>query len=295
MVIVKINDKFSYSMDGYLKSNLDIIKTQINNKDNDFVGTVDGFEGVGKSVLAQQIGKYVDPSLNLDRICFTGEEFKTAVLKAKKGQCVIYDEAITGAFSREAIQMMNVILIKMMAQIRQKNLFVLFVLPSFFDLDKNLSIWRSKFLIHCHYGKKYERGYFKFANLEKKKTIYIEGQKMYKYPKEPSKWNFWGRFPKYYTVDEKKYREKKLKSLTESDYEVISLRKVRSQRDSLVLLLNNLGYSQTEISEFSNMFDEGISQKQVSNILLKYQKYQIPDNSKEKIEFKDEEQKKARS
>lgn len=274
MVIVTIKDD-RFSMDGYLKRNLDIVKDQINHKDNDFVGIVDGFEGVGKSVLAQQVGKYVDPTLCLDRICFTSEKFKEAVLKAKKGECVIYDEAITGAFSREAIQMMNVILIKMMAQIRQKNLFILFVLPSFFDLDKNLAIWRAKFLLHCHYGKKFERGFFKFANLEKKKTIYIEGQKLYKYPREPRKWNFWGRFPKHYTVNERAYRKLKLDSLTESDYEGISIRKVRAQRDSLVLVLSNLGFSQTDISEFSDLMDEGITQKQISNILVKYQKLEV--------------------
>lgn len=277
MVIIK-PALTKYSMDGYLKRNLDIVKDQINNKDNDFVGIVDGFEGVGKSVLAMQIGKYVDPSLDLSRICFTSEEFKEAVLKAKKGQCVVYDEAITGAFSREAIQMMNVVLIKMMAQIRQKNLFMVLVLPSFFDLDKNLAIWRAKFLLHCHYGKRYERGFFKFANLEKKKTIYIEGQKLYKYPRDTNKWNFWGRFPKYYTVNERVYRKKKLDSLTESDYEAISIRKVRSQRDSLVMVMSNLGYSQTEISEFSDLMDEGITQKQISNILVKYQKLEVSNN-----------------
>lgn len=274
MVKVKLAGQ-DFSMDGYLNSNLAIVENQINKKDNDFVCMIDGFEGVGKSVLAQQVGFRVDPTLCLDRICFTPEEFKTAILKAKKGQCVIYDEAITGAFSREAIQMMNIVLIKMMAQIRQKNLFVIFVLPSMFDLDRNLAIWRSKFLIHCHYGKKYERGYFKFANLEKKKTIYIEGQKLYKYPRESRKWNFWGRFPKHYTVNERLYRKKKLKSLEESDYEAISIRKVRGQRDSLVLILSNLGFSQTDISEFSDLLNEGITQKQISNILVKYQKLEV--------------------
>jgi len=269
MVMIKLGNQV-FSMDGYLDANLDIIFDQINHKDNDFVGIVDGFEGVGKSVIAQQVAYRVDPTLTLDRICFTADEFKKAVLGAKKGQAIVYDEAITGAFSREAIQQMNVVLIKMMAQIRQKNLFMLLVLPSFFDLDKNLAIWRSKFLIHCHYGTHFKRGFFKFANLDKKKTIYIEGQKLYKYPRESRYWNFWGRFPKHYTINEKKYRDKKLKSLTESDYEAVSIRKVRGQRDSLVIVLNNHGYSQRDISEFSDLLDEGVTHKQVSNILVKY-------------------------
>ena len=258
-------------MDGYLQRNADIIKEQINKADMDFVGIVDGFEGVGKSVLAMQLGYYVDPTLDISRICFTADEFKNAVLKAKKGQCVIYDEAITGAFSREAIMQMNVILIKMMAQIRQKNLFMLLVLPSFFDLDKNLAVWRSKFLIHCHFGKEnYQRGFFKFANLQKKKEIYIEGKQLYKYPRELYKWNFWGRFTKFYPLDEELYKSKKAKSLQDSDYESTSVRKTRAQRDSLVVVLSNIGFSQNEISEFSDLLDEGFTQRQVTNILKKY-------------------------
>jgi len=274
MVKVNIGGQ-TYYLDGYMRSNLDIIKQQINNHDQDFVGVVDGFEGVGKSVMAMGLGFYVDPSLTIERICFTADEFKEAVNKAKKGQCVIYDEAITGAFSREAIQQMNVILIKMMAQVRQKNLFMLMVLPSFFDLDKNLALWRSKFLVHCHFGKNYERGFFKFANLETKKRIYVEGQKTYHYPIDPSKWNFFGRFTKHYPINEKQYRAKKLRSYEESDYTQFSLRKLRAQRDSLIVVMLNMGFTQTEVSEFSDLLDEGITQKQVSNVGLKYKKLEV--------------------
>ena len=274
MVII-INDKKIY-MDGYLKENADIIKEQINKADMDFLGIVDGFEGVGKSVLAMQLGYYIDPSLDVSRICFTADEFKEAVIKAKKGQCVIFDEAITGAFSREAIKQMNVSIVKMMAQIRQKNLFILLVLPSFFDLDRNLAVWRSRFLIHCHFGKEnFQRGFFKFANLQKKKLIYFEGKKLYQYPKDLYKWNFWGRFTKFYPLDEDEYRLKKMKSLSEQDYETLSMNKTRSQRDSLIIFLYNAGLSQSEISEISDLMENGITQKQVSNVLIKYKHIEV--------------------
>ncbi len=261
-----------YYMDGYLKSNMDIIKDLINDADHDFVGIVDGFEGVGKSVLAMQIGYYVDPSLTLDRVCFTSTEYRDAVKKAKKGQCVIYDEAITGAFNREAIQQMNVILIKMMAQVRQKNLFMLLVLPSFFDLDKNLALWRSKFLVHAVYGKRFQRGYFKFANLNKKQDIYVKGQKTYYYPARDSAWNFKGRFTKHYTMPERAYRNKKSQSFEASDYRVVSARKARSQRDSLITILLNIGFKQAEVAYFSDLFNEGLTQRQVGNVALKFKK-----------------------
>jgi len=265
---VTVNGKEMY-LDGYLKSNLDIIKDQINNKDTDMVGVVDGFEGVGKSVLAMQCGYYVDPTLKLDRICFNAEEFKNAVLKAKKGECVIFDEAITGTFNREAITQMNVLLVKMMAQIRQKNLFVLLVLPTFFDLDKYFALWRSKFLLHCHFGNNFQRGFFKFASIDKKKNMYVTGQKLYIYPKQKSGWDFWGRFTNNYVVNEKLYRKKKDEGLIEQDYERVSIRRVRLQRDSMIVLLSNFGFTQEEVSEATDMFDEGVTQQTVFTILSK--------------------------
>lgn len=259
-----------YSMDGWLRGNLNIVKEQINDRDMDMVGIVDGFEGVGKSVLAMQCGFYVDPTMTLDRVCFNADSFKEAVLKADRGQCIIYDEAITGAFNREAIQLMNIMLVKMMAQIRQKNLFMILVLPSFFDLDKNLAIWRSKFLVHCYFGKNFQRGYFRFANLDKKKEIYVLGQKLYRYPSHPDKWNFRGRFVNHYVFNEAAYRKKKANELTDQDYESISLRKIRGQRDSLVIMLTNMGFAQEHVSEFSDLLNEGLSRQMIGKILIKY-------------------------
>ena len=78
-------------MDGYLKSNLDVLKTEIK-KDWDFLMVVDGREGAGKSSLAAQIGYYLDPTLNLSRFCFNAKQFQEAVYKAEKYQCIILDE-----------------------------------------------------------------------------------------------------------------------------------------------------------------------------------------------------------
>jgi hypothetical protein len=99
----------------------------------------------------------------------------------------------------------------MLAEIRQKNLFIFIVLPTFFDLDRYVALWRSRALIHIYTGKSFERGYFMFFNTERKKDLYIYGKKTYSY-KMP-KANFFGRFPKGYMVNEAEYRKKKLDSL----------------------------------------------------------------------------------
>lgn len=211
MVVEKIKGIDCY-YDGILKSNLDIIKKEAK-KDWDWIFVVDGIEGGGKSTFAQQIAAYCDPSLDIDRICFTPEEFKNAIVKAEKYQAIVYDEAYAGLNSRQAMTQTNRTIVSMLAEIRQKNLFVFIILPTFFDLDKNVAIWRSRGLFHVHVDKAYKRGFFKFYNQTTKKYLYIKGKKFYDYGASAALPNFKGRFTKKYMVDEKEYRQRKLKSL----------------------------------------------------------------------------------
>src|SRR3990167_1240677 len=94
---------------------------KINQKDNDWVWVVDGAEGAGKSVFAQQIAKLVDPTFDTSRMCMTPQEFTTAILKAKKGQAVIFDEAFTGLSSRQSLAEVNRLIVSLMMEMRQKN------------------------------------------------------------------------------------------------------------------------------------------------------------------------------
>ena len=199
-------------MDGYLSKGYAKAKSVVN-KDWDWVMLIDGTEGGGKSVIAQQGAYEVDQTINIDRITFTPEEFRDAILSAKKYNAVIYDEAYTGLSSRGTMSDINKTLVSMLAEIRQKNLFVFIVMPTFFDLDRYVAIWRSRGLIHVYTDKGYGRGYFAYYNKDKKKNLYILGKKFYDYRKP--KPNFRGRFTNYYVVDEEAYRLKKLKSLSE--------------------------------------------------------------------------------
>jgi len=200
-----MEEKTNY-MDGYLKTNLDTAK-RIIRKDWDMIAAVDGYEGSGKSVFTMQVACYVDTTMTLDRIVFTPKDFQKAVLGANKYQAVIYDEAYTGLSSRAAMSMVNRILVKMLAEIRQKNLFIFIVMPSFFDLDKYVALWRSRILFHVYTADDFERGYFAFYDIDKKKDLYIIGKKFYSY--KGVKPNFYGRFTNHYPIDEAEYRKKK--------------------------------------------------------------------------------------
>jgi len=203
----------SYYIDNKLKRNLDKkVKDRLKHKDEDYVIVVDGQERAGKSTFAMQIGKYVDPTLNVNRICFTPDEFKEAIGNAKKGQCVIFDEAYRGLSSRGALSAVNKLLVSMMMEMGQKNLFVIIVLPTFYLLDKYVAIWRARGLFHVFESRRI-KGYWRYYNKRKKKMLFNNPKfkSLYTYSAKFS--SFRGRFYGKYPIDEKKYRAKKLRSL----------------------------------------------------------------------------------
>ena len=198
-----------YYMNVILQKNLDAAKKAIR-QDWDMVFVIDGAEGAGKSVLAQQIAYYCDPDFNINNIVFRPHEFKEAILESKKYQAVVYDEAFGGLASRRAMSATNVAIVDMLTEIRQKNLFVIIVLPTFFDLDKYVALWRSRILIHV-YADNFERGNFKFYSYNLKKKLYVGGKKFYNYNiKKP---NFRGAFTNFYPVGADEYKKRKHDSL----------------------------------------------------------------------------------
>lgn len=212
MVIVNPTGEQEYYMDGYEKTVYDTAKKVVT-KDWDFVFLIDGTEGGGKSVKAQQGATYCDPSFPRDcsRIAYNPDEFQDLITKASKYQAVIYDEAYTGLSSRGVMSDINKTLVSMLAEIRQKNLFVFIVMPTFFDLDRYPALWRSRGLFHVYTGDDFSRGFFAFYNVDRKKQLYILGKKFYSY--NQPKPNFIGRFTNKYTVDEETYRKRKLDAL----------------------------------------------------------------------------------
>ena len=202
--------KHKFAVDGILKENLDIIGKEIRN-DFDMVMIVDGMEGSGKSLLAMQLAYYLDHTFGLDNIAFTPDQFKKKVIEAKRYQAIVFDEAFSGLYSRNAMTYINIQLISMLAEIRQKNLFIFIVLPTFFDLDRYVAIWRSIALIHVYLTEGFTRGSFLFFGSNKKKDLYMKGYKTYNYRAEKS--NFYGQFRKYWVINKKEYEKLKLKNL----------------------------------------------------------------------------------
>jgi hypothetical protein len=251
MVIAYEGYEDQFYIDGYLNTNLETAKTIVS-KDWDMLFVVDGPEGSGKSVLSQQIGKKLYRNFNIDCITFTPTEFKNAILKANKFQCIIYDEAYAGLSSKGAMSIINRTIVKMLTEIRQKNLFIIIVLPTFFDLDKYVAIWRSRALIHVYTGDSFERGFFAFYNVDKKKELYLNGKKLYSYG-DPGP-NFRGKFTNHYTVDPIEYKARKLKAATEDQTEdsfrIVLKKKTRELYQTVAgkLLENDLGLTKDQVA-----------------------------------------------
>lgn len=196
--------------DGILKSNMGGMKEEMK-KDDDKVIIIDGRERIGKSVFAQQMGWFMsDGKLELKDICLTAKEFQKRVKECPHGATIIFDECYLGMASADAMKSYNRMLLKMLVTCGQKNLCLILVLPSVFDISKYVALHRADALIHI-YKSKGERGFFAYYSAPKLKSMYIVGKKFYSYGK--MKPNFYGRFYNHYTVDETEYRKKKAESL----------------------------------------------------------------------------------
>ena len=205
----KFKERNEIYFDGKIKAELELVRERVLKKDRDWVICVDGREGVGKSVFAQQIAKFLDPSFSLDNIAFTAEDFikKIKDPKRKKGDCIVLDEALAAASARASLSEANKSIMSVAAEMRQMNLFIIIVLPSFFDLDKNLALWRCTALFHLYFGENESRNYVVFDEWAKKE-LYLSGKKTYDYSKVRPTFGP-AHFLNQYTVNEQEYRQKK--------------------------------------------------------------------------------------
>lgn len=267
----------SFSMSSRLKRNLD--KNVINalKKENkDCVIIVDGREGSGKSTLAMQLGKYCDPTLDLSRIVFSPEDFREAILKSEKGQCIIYDEAFTGFSSRGSLSPINKVLVSLAMQMRQKNLFIIIVLPTIFMLDKYMAMHRTKALIHV-FESKGRRGYFRLFNNKKKKLLLLFGSKTMSHSVKQAWTNFKGRFYGKFVIGdaemEKAYEKKKEVSLEDSEKTSMTSSQVRYKEQRNLMLWLFKRYTKMTYKDMSTLvsdYDFNISLEQISKICAKF-------------------------
>lgn len=271
MTTFEINKK-TYYIDNNLRKEIDEkIIPELSKKDEDVVFIVDGKERSGKSKFADILAGYASLKLkrryDISNVCMTPSEFRKKVETSKRNEVVIYDEAHRGMGSRRAISEINNILVDLMMEMGQRNLFVIICLPTFFMLDKYPALFRARGLFHI-YKKKSQKGFWCYFNEKNKLRLYILGKKLLNY--NCMKWpKFRGRFYNQYIVNEKKYRLKKGIAFREKP-RYTRAETYKNQRDILFYLINRkFNISQKKISELCKDLDFEIERNTISDLINK--------------------------
>ena len=225
------SDKFAgFPMNRLLKMQLDyLIKNVVNDWDFTLLICGEGEVRIGKSTLAQQISTYWTWSLMHlmkiklphsveENIVFIGADLIKKGNKLGRNHIyssLIFDEA--GA-DLEGIKIMSKTTQAVKDYLRecgQYNMLNIMVLPEFFDLPKGIALSRSIAMINVYWlpdeDGMFNRGYFKFYNKPDKKKLYLRGKKDLDYNAYGE--TFFGQFPRFYTYDEKKYKDAKREAL----------------------------------------------------------------------------------
>lgn len=225
----KYSLELGFSFNINLGDNLKFLKNAVTEQDFDAVVIVDGKEGGGKSTIAHQIAVFLDKDNHFDiekQEAFTPKRFKEIVTTLPKFKAVVYDEARRALDRRKFGMDDNMSVLDMLAECRQRNLFLIIVMPSFYDMDMVVAVWRSRALIHVWYKwadklpdgsipeRPLKRGFFRFYNEEGKKTLYTDRfyRQSYSYP-HLKNMSFDATFSAYFPADFEKYKKMKTESI----------------------------------------------------------------------------------
>ena len=270
MILKFINTKGEekqYNIANWTYTQLIKIKNLINKKDRDYVLIVDGEEGGGKSTIACQIAYCVDPTFEQSRMCLTPDEFVNAIIHAKPGQAVVFDEAFTGLASRHALGKINKLLVELMMEMRKKNLFVLICIPSIFYLEKYVALHRARGLIHTYFSNGKPGQYFVY-NQKKLRQLYLFGKRKmsYSYPTI----RIMKRFPNIQPIDWLKYEGRKIKALHKKGEPGMKAQKQIYQRNVLFKVLKEeKGMSVVDINLALERYNTKMDEKSIRNAINK--------------------------
>jgi len=275
-----------FRMEEALKNNLDIIAKNIV-KDWDFtiLVTGGGEVRVGKSVLAQQIACYLvylmrskykkEVCFNLERnFVFTGDNLITKghwLGKNYPYSPLIFDEAGADLEGRKVTSNATKKVLDFFRECGQYNLFNILVIPEYFDLPKGIALSRSIFLIDVTYNAdkegNFKRGMFRFFSRKKKKRLYLLGKRELNY--NASRYEFHGKFPNFYVINEEKYRDlKQIALIKRKETEEAKYDKKQERFDTAIYILwKTLGLTHMKISELFTEYGVNLPRTTITEAL----------------------------
>lgn len=200
---------------------LDAVRDIIIKKDYDWIDIITGPEGVGKTSLAANKCRYIDPTFRLDKdTAFSYDDMVRMIKKSYPGKAVLIDEGALIFFSRDYAGTSTKDAVKMLTTMRAFNLFVAICIPNFWIIDKYIREHRGRTLSRViHRGWYWHYGPRKTRNLSREKESFKT---------EWPNYDFRDTYPDYAKLYPDEWqRYKKLK-------EDSTLRKVRTKRDDPV-------------------------------------------------------------
>ena len=212
-------------MHPYLYENLKKMAAKIS-KDMTFLGIIYSSTlevGTGKSVLATQIGEAWTEIINemynlnipysVNNIVWRPEELIKRSFEITKYSFILLDEWEDASYWSK----LGMTLRQFFRKCRQLNLFMICIIPNWFQLPLHYAVSRSIFAIDVKFDDNLERGNFAFYNFPDKRKLYIIGKKTHNY--YCTKSTFAGNFTDGYGVDEEEYRKKKYEDMLKYDEE----------------------------------------------------------------------------
>jgi len=245
-------------MTQFLYQNLDFMAEKIT-KDMTFLAVFFSSTlevGTGKSVLATQTGeawtdlvnrKY---GLNIEftarNLVFKPEHLIERAFEVPKYSCIILDEWEDATYWSK----LGVTLRRFFRKCRQLNLFMIIIIPNWFQLPLNYAVSRSIFAIDIKFDENLDRGNYDFYTFGSKKNLYIKGKKMHNYNVQRA--DFKGHFLDGYGIPREAYIKAKEKDMKEDDEQESNAMTPERMRRELILKMIKK-FPKIKMVDFANL------------------------------------------
>jgi len=297
-------------MDGWLYNNLELLASKIVD-DMTFLGIIYSSTlevGTGKSVLATQMGEAwsdimkkkhnIDIPFEVGNIVWKPKDLidkamgKNGFKKIPKYSYILLDEWEDATYWSE----LGMTLRQFFRKCRQLNLFMVCIIPNWFQLPLSYAVSRSMFAIDVRFTDKLERGLFAFYNFPSKRILYVAGKRGHNY--RVVKPTFMGRFGDGYGVEESEYRRKKLEDMEQYDLEnPQKMTKATLEKNIQIKVMKNLikikkNITNTELASMIGVSGKTISRWKtgdVSDLTVSEDDYNNELNKKKEISVNEEE------
>lgn len=172
IVIRSPDKKHSFVVDNGVMPLLKRFKQKVMKEDQEVWVAFQGDTGVGKSLKAMRYAYAIANKLiPIKHIPYDRNEFIECVIKAKKGDIIIVDEAISTFFNRSSMTKEGRIVAELCNQIRQKNLIIFLCIPDVLGLDYMIT---KKLNAVVHIWENRQRVGKKLVTLKGNTAIYIQ-------------------------------------------------------------------------------------------------------------------------